>query len=213
MPTLDTIIDLSHHNDLAADALHRIKEAGFLAVILKATQGPDFTDPTYADRVKRVLLTGLLAGAYAFGEGKANGSGKTQADHLLKVASQPGGVPILDWEPNTQGPTMERITAEGFALRINDETGVWPLLYGSEAFLRAQLQHYAGPLQHCPLWIAAYRDQPPVSPPGFGALALWQYTQEGRAPGVSGNVDRSRFNGSEAALRALWRAHSIGGTK
>ena len=41
---------------------------------------------------------------------------------------------------------------------------------------------------------------------------LWQYTATGRVPGISGDVDRNAFNGSESQWRAFLAATTSGGT-
>src|SRR5437879_13829039 len=59
----DVVIDLYHGNKVSVD-FSVIKSAGVAAVILKATQGTGFVDPTFAPRPAQARAAGLLVGAY-----------------------------------------------------------------------------------------------------------------------------------------------------
>jgi GH25 family lysozyme M1 (1,4-beta-N-acetylmuramidase) len=43
----------------------------------------------------------------------------------------------------------------------------------------------------------------PTIPNGFPYWTIWQYTDSGSVSGISGAVDRDRFNGSSSRLLAL----------
>ena len=58
----DVVIDLSHWQ--APVDFTRAKSAGIVAVILKATQGSDWMDVTFAQRFAAATASGLLVGAY-----------------------------------------------------------------------------------------------------------------------------------------------------
>jgi GH25 family lysozyme M1 (1,4-beta-N-acetylmuramidase) len=62
--TSDVVIDLSHWQGPVDFA--RAKSAGIAAVILKAAQGSDWIDATFAPRFATVLPRGFLVGAYHF---------------------------------------------------------------------------------------------------------------------------------------------------
>ena len=59
------IIDISHHQ---ADPIDwtKLKANGTVGVILKATEGTSYTDPTYASRKKAALAAGLAVSSYHF---------------------------------------------------------------------------------------------------------------------------------------------------
>jgi GH25 family lysozyme M1 (1,4-beta-N-acetylmuramidase) len=60
----DIVIDLSHWEAPADFA--QVKASGIAAVILKATQGTGFVDPTFAARTVAANTAGLLVGTYHF---------------------------------------------------------------------------------------------------------------------------------------------------
>lgn len=212
MPTLplDCIIDLSHHNADPID-FAKARAAGFLAVILKATQGAGYVDPTYAARREAALAAGLLVGSYHFGDGT---DPHTQAEHYLDtVGPHFGELLVLDFEKNPDGPSMTLADANYFVNEIAIDVVV-PVLYAG-SLLKDQLSSSATPgteLLACPLWLAQYGPNA-ILPKGWASWAMWQYS-DGRvnappwqAPGI-GICDRSKWGGTEDELRTFWGAHS-----
>lgn len=198
----DLVIDLSHHNNVTS--FNEIASSGVIGVIHKATQGASGYDDQYAARKVRAEKVGLKWGSYHFGTGD---DAAAQAANLL-AHTKGKGLLVLDWESNPSGETMSREQAEAFVQCVRQQTGRWPLLYSGLSFLGSQLRFVhaeATPLVHCPLWLARYGPMP-TSPAPFSSWALWQYTSEGKCPGVGGNVDRSRSKVDGAALRQLWES-------
>src|SRR5262249_11154261 len=186
----DVVFDISHYENVSQDFVITAK-AGMAAVILKATQGTGFIDPTFLPRVAEARAAGLLVGAYHFLDG-SNPAG--QAAHFLTVAVSEGMVNwlALDWEPNpaSQASVMHAATA---AASVQAATGTWPVLYT----IRSMLSVANKTLSNCALWLAEYGTRP-ICPPGFTRWQLWQHTdgQVGSAvvpvPGI-GACDRSKF--------------------
>jgi GH25 family lysozyme M1 (1,4-beta-N-acetylmuramidase) len=48
------------------------------------------------------------------------------------------------------------------------------------------------------LWIAQITENAPTIPAPFSSWKLHQYSWNGKVPGITGAVDRSRFNGSQS---------------
>jgi lysozyme len=198
--TSDVVIDISHYENVSQDFVATAK-AGIVAVVLKATQGIDFVDPTFLLRVAEAKAAGLLVGAYHFLD---SNSPAAQVAHFLMVAAE-GGVDwlALDWEPYpaSQASVMQVATV---AERVQAATGKWPILYTIRYMLSVQNRT----LSKCPLWLAEYGTRP-ICPPGFTAWKLWQHTdgQVGSfvtsVPGI-GSCDRSKFAGTVAQLKTWW---------
>ena len=199
--TADVVIDISHYENVSQDFVTTAK-ARIAAVILKATQGTRFVDPTFLERVDEARKAGLLVGAYHFLDGS---NPAEQTAHFLTVAASEGMVSwlALDWEPypQSQASVMQAATA---AASIQAATGKWPVLYTDRYMLSAPNRT----LSNCPLWLAEYGTRP-ICPPGFTKWRLWQHT-DGRVgsavvpvPGI-GPCDRSRFAGTIGQLRAWW---------
>lgn len=196
--SIDVVIDLSRYNGQVD--FEKVKHAGIMAVIGKATQGLDYVDPQFAANRDKAHAAGLMWGAYHFG---TNGDGAAQADALLSAAG-PDSLYVLDYEPNrTAATTMTLDQARAFVSRIHEKTGHWPGLY-TGALIRDTLGGRKDPvLSHCWLWLAQYAAKA-VVPGGWTSWTLWQYTDQGSVPGVPGHCDRSRFHGDIPALKRLW---------
>lgn len=207
---INVVVDLSHHN--AVVDFKKLKAAGIVGVIYKATQGFTYVDKTYATRRAQALEQGLLWGAYHFGVG---GDGSDQADFFLNTV-QPDAATllVLDYEPNLTGPTMSLDQAREFVDHTQAVTGRWPGLYSGH-LIKEQLGSVATPdpiLANCFLWLAQYNGPKPLNvPPTFKTWSFWQYTDgvhgpEPHAVSGVGPCDRNRFNGSLKQLKKLWGA-------
>lgn len=205
MPSLNAVIDLSHHNQ-NLDFQQIRDQGGILGVIHKATQGLRFEDPTYSSHRSNAASSGLLWGAYHFGTG---GDGVEQAQCFLDfVTPDPGALLVLDFEANPHGPSMTLEEARGFAIHVQSVTGRWPGLY-SGYYIKQLLGTTADPvLANCWFWLAQYGPTP-VVPANWRTWTMWQYTDGAAGPAPhdvpgAGLCDRDQFAGDEVALRAFW---------
>ena len=205
MPSgLNAIVDLSHHNGDPNFA--DLRAAGILGVIHKATQGVNGPDPTYANHKQWAQSAGLLWGAYHFGTGE---DGVAQADSFLRVVGDPTRqVLVLDFEPNTTGPSMSLEEARAFVTHVKDQTGRYPGIYSGH-YIKELLGTGSDPvLGACWFWLAQYGPTA-VVPPNWSDWTLWQYTDGAlgpdpkEIPGV-GRFDRDLYNGGVADLQAFW---------
>lgn len=195
---IDVVIDLSHHNGAVDFA--KLTASGVVGVIGKASQGLTHTDPLYAAHRDAAKAAGLLWGAYHFG---VNANGAAQADHFLSLTgTDPTTLLALDFEPNGDD-TMSLDQARDFLRHVYDQTGRWPGLYSGDLIRETLGGQKDAELANCWLWLAQYGPKAEV-PASWPCWTLWQYTSTGAAPGVTGNVDRNRFNGSEIGLKRLW---------
>lgn len=203
---INCVIDISHHQQNVDFA--RVKAAGVVGVIHKATAGTSYIDSMYATHRTRALDVGLLWGAYHWGTGD---SGEQQANHFLDVVRADNQTLLaLDYEPNVAGshrlgPDMNEHQATEFVNRINAATGRFPLLYTG----LAMAGHFPA-LPECPLWWARYGPQPTGFPSTWPSWTLWQYTGDGlgnrprSVDGIAGPCDRDQFNGDLDGLKRLW---------
>jgi lysozyme len=204
MSISNVVFDISHHNGRVD--LTDSRNAGFLGIIHKASQGWQYSDPMYETNRSNALSNGFLWGAYHFGTGA---DGVAQADFFLSTAN-PGNdtLMVLDFEANPAGSSMDILEAQAFVTHVQQQTGRWPGLYAGQ-YLKELLKGVPDPvLCNCWLWLAQYAATP-VLPPGWNAWTLWQYT-DGAAgpsphevPGV-GPCDRDYFNGAAEELNAFW---------
>jgi lysozyme len=214
------IVDLSHNNPgVAPGAFSALAAAGVGAVLLKASQGAGFKDPTFTARVAQARQAGLLVGAYHFGTGEdptaqlANFTAAVSAanigfDTLLAA---------LDLEPNPADPahppgpphTMSLAQGDAWIAAFKALSNATPLVYGGSNYLGAGSQSHAN-LTACPLWIAAYPRAATIPAPlsGWADWTFWQYT-DGKQGAYAGPIaglacDQSVFRGSLTDLTTAW---------
>ena len=175
-------------------------------IIIKATEGTGYTNPTWRLQSDQTLKAGKLLGLYHY----INGSGPLSEARFFVNAIRPyvgRAVLALDWE--SQGNRawgnvayLEQVTREVIRL-----TGVKPVLYGS-ATVYAQLSQVAQ-RTGCALWVAQYATNDPTGyqphPWNEGACscAIRQYSSHGRIPVYGGNLDLDIFYGDRAAWNRL----------
>lgn len=201
---INVVVDLSHHN-VHVD-FNKLKAAGIVGVVHKATQGTRGIDPRYKARKQMALDVGLLWGAYHFGTG---GDGSDQADHFLEVAEPDNSTMlVLDYEANKTGKTMKRDQVEEFIVDVFNATQAYPVFYTGAGMVGADFENEL--IGRCPLWWARYYATPSGIPcKTWGRWTFWQYTDGtvGRQPryveGV-GFCDRDQFFGTRQQLVEVW---------
>lgn len=208
-----------------------MKQEGVVGVIHEATFPLYSHDEAYSKRQVAALRSGLLWGAYHFGDAS---DPVAQADHFLNyvrasalqngaAVSQTGVLLVLDFEQNThyRGGTMRADQAVAFIERIHERT--YPGLYASENRIRKILavpaldSAYRGSLRNCWLWIANYHHKPRATAP-WKSWQLWQYTGDGICELPRGNypialanfrnAERNIFHGSQSDLVRFWENHA-----
>lgn len=202
---LNAVIDISHHNGPSLD-FAAAKLDGVVGVIHKASQGTDGRDPMYAINRKKATAAGLLWGAYHFATGA---DALQQASNFLSaIGDRTGVLMVLDFEPNTTGPTMSLDQARKFVTYIKAQTGVWPGLYSGNLIKQTLGNKPDNILNNCWFWLAQYGPHADV-PANWPTWTMWQYTdgavgeQPHQVNGI-GHCDRDRFNGDLAGLHRLW---------
>lgn len=176
-------------------------DVGF--AFIKATEGGDYTDPRFTANWAGARQARVLRGAYHFYRPQT--SAAKQAEHFLRtVALAPGDLPpVLDVEV-TDGASPDSI-ARGLRTwlqAVERATGRRPIIYTRASFWTASV---GAALPEYPLWVAHYGVSAPNLPSGWPSWTLWQFSDEGRVAGISGNVDLDWFNGTRAQLETFAR--------
>jgi lysozyme len=198
------VVDLSHRGP--ANDYNAVKSDGIVDVIYKATQGTNYTDPTYVDQQRAAKAAGLRWGAYHFGDAT---DVDAQVKNFMNFASPgPDELFCLDWEDNGSN-TMSADQARQWITQVETALGrpgqcviysgstAKELIAGSDAFFGSRR-----------LWLAQYgiTPQPQQS---WATYWLWQFTdgQVGPSPhavdGV-GPCDINSYGGSPNQLSAEW---------
>lgn len=208
-------IDVSNHNPPVD--WQAVKNANISFAFAKATEGVTFKDKTFATNWSGMKAAGIIRGAYHFF--RPAKTADEQVDNFLKVVKnvlEPGDLPpVLDLEPWPEQVGIdwkniafnERINqVKTWLEKVEQATGEKPIIYTLASFWREYMRD-SQEFTDYPLWVAHFTSKPQPDVPannwGGNGYKIWQHTESGRVGGVSGPVDRNRFNGSFENLVAL----------
>lgn len=144
------------------------------------------------DNLKEAKEAGLSIGAYFFSQALNIKEVDEEIDFMLEILGDHElDLPIiLDWEiPGAENPRTKNMDArtlteiQRYFCETMTEKGFDPMIY----FNWHQSEHmlYLSELEDYPFWLALYQDR--MTYPW--KVEMWQYTDQGRVPGIDGNVD------------------------
>ena len=180
-------IDVSHHS--GAVDWQKLAASGVDFVYVKATEGVDNPDATFADHWESLAASDLARGAYHFYV--TEDDPEEQARFFLETVDfGPGDLPpVVDVEVIGHGTTPglpDRLRR--FLEIVARETGTKPIIYTSPNFWDAHLGEGFG---EYPLWIAEFGVDQPRVPKGWDTWTLWQWKDDHATPGVEKDADHS----------------------
>ena len=165
-------------------------------VIIKATEGTNYINPTWEEQAGQVIQTNKLLGLYHFA---SVGNPIAEADFFISVVKDYIGkaVLVLDFEAGAIN-AWGNVGARQFLNRVKEKTGVYPMIYMSAEVTRQF--NWSIISNTNPLWIAQYASMNPTgyqSEPwtdgnGYGAwssAAIHQYSSAGSLANWNGNLD------------------------
>lgn len=187
-------IDVSHwQGDINYDLLVGDTNGDF--VIAKASEGKKTKDSKFSRNMTECYMHGILRGAYHYVRGDCNWY--EQANNFLSTVLPVWEVEkdvllALDVEDKTLVARGAHYTAQlvdDMVQEIVDQTGVYPLIYVSRAFMSTDT--FARLDNLCGGWIASWGT--PNKPKRRDLnTSIWQYTSKGRVEGINGYVDLNR---------------------
>ena len=195
-------MDASMYQPLPID-WDAVARSGIQFVILKATEGTSYIDPSFADHWAGAKKAGLLVSAYHMFWG--NLSASAQAEHFLStMGDRVADFPLsLDVELN-KGVGNIGAGVEEMLLALEAGDGRKPVVYTAQS-IWGSLVGWAPGWKDYWLWVADYDAASPAIPAGWDSYTFWQHSSTGSVSGISGNVDLNVFIGDRAALAALGR--------
>lgn len=168
-------------------------------VFIRATYGEENLDKQFRRNWRAVKQTQMIRGAYHYYRPDEN-SIKQAQNFIDNVTLEKGDLPpVLDVEKIPEGQSIERLKVgiRRWLEKVEKHYGMQPIIYSGEKyyldFLRDEFKHYT-------VWVANYNFEVKTIDPGW---QFWQFTQNGTAAGIEGDVDINIFNGDGVALRRI----------
>jgi GH25 family lysozyme M1 (1,4-beta-N-acetylmuramidase) len=187
-----TVVDLSHYNP--EPDWDRLKASQIMGVILKATEGTGYVDPTYAPRRREAEAVGLPVVSYHFL--KHGNVGLQMLHYLDTVAPKRGERMIIDYED--QASTLADLELAVQTL-LGSGLGLQVTVYGGGE-LKNDVRGHNDVLAKTSLWLAQYGPEPRWPKETWANWTLWQTTDKAQVPGISAPVDGNVFNGTNENL-------------
>ena len=184
----------------------RVAAAGKRFAIIRASAGTLTSDTRYAANRSGAKGAGLKIAAYHYANpDTATNDALNEANWFLSNATPTSGemIPALDVEV-TNGLSVSQMQSwvGTWLQRVSSVLGVKPMIYTSPNFWKTYLgdtRQFAD-AGYKVLWIAHWTSasQPTVPAANWGGngWTFWQYTSQGTVPGITGNVDLDRYNGT-----------------
>lgn len=217
------VLDMFHgDNREAMPDFVGLKAAGIVAILHKCSQGQNYIDPTYKDRVAAASAAGLCVGAYHFLD---SSDVQKQADNFLaasNVANMPALALAADYEKTANTPSLQQLLE--FMSIVDSVADRSTILYSSD-LIRETLQPHPGGHMNARmvghedffrkhrLWLAEYGPHLNVPYPWQSAntdkdkapgVFLWQFSATGKEPGIVGALDLNFYGGDVSTLANNW---------
>ncbi|RDG21637.1 GH25 family lysozyme [Lactococcus cremoris] len=165
-------------------------------VIIKATEGTNYINPTWEEQAGQVIQTNKLLGFYHFA---SVGNPIAEADFFISVVKNYIGkaVLVLDFEAGAIN-AWGNVGARQFLNRVKEKTGINLMIYMSSDVTRQF--NWSTISNTNPLWVAqyasmnptGYQSEPWTDGKGYGAwssAAIHQYSSAGSLANWNGNLD------------------------
>lgn len=186
---------------------NKVKDAGTRFAFIKATEGGDHLDPSFKRNWAEAKKAGVPRGAYHFVWWCR--PAKDQVRWLKRhIPRDPDALPpVLDVEWQNGSQCTRKVSREQALAKMREmlhalhqHTGKKPIIYTDINFHEDILE---GAFNEYPYWLRSTA-APLKHRYKREKWEFWQFTTTGRVPGITGDVDRNAFFGSEREF-AAWR--------
>ncbi len=166
---------------------------GIEAVYIRASYGQDGVDAFFRQNARAAARAGVPFGFYHFLEAVDVDAARAEARHFATLIRSTAYDcrPALDFEVDAELTSAQAsAVVRAFLTETEAILGVRPMLYVDVSNARRMEPDLAA----YPLWIAQYGvDSPDLAFTPWRAYTGWQFTDQGRVNGVTGDVDRDVF--------------------
>jgi len=179
-----------------------VRANGTTFAYIKATEGGDRVDNKFDENWDGARAAGVKRGAYHFYY-FCRPVDEQIAWFEEHVPVDPDALPPaldMEWNPQSKTchsrPPRDRILSDmqKFLEELEHHYGKRPVIYSSVDFHRDVLE---GAFEDYPFWLRSVKTFP-AKKYGDRRWHIWQYTETGSLPGVSGKIDKNAFAGTHA---------------
>jgi lysozyme len=183
---------------------HKVKDAGTRFAFIKATEGGDHLDPNFRQNWAGAKKAGIPRSAYHFVWWcrPAKDQVRWIKRHIPRDAD--ALPPVLDVEWQNDSQCTRKVSREDalekmriMLAALHEHTGKKPIIYTDINFHEDILE---GEFNDYPYWLRSTA-APLKHRYKRAKWEFWQFTTTGRVPGITGDVDRNAFFGSEPKVQ------------
>ena len=170
----------------------QVKAAGKTVVYIRAGYG-HAEDTRFRENAAKAREAGLKTGFYFYVTAENPAQARQQAAYFAELLREVSYDcrPAVDFEQyGSLSHAQLNAIALAFAQTLEARTGITPVFY-TNAYSAASIWEES--LTRYPLWIADYGPKEPESIGPWRSWVGFQYEDNGRVPGIVGNVDLDRF--------------------
>ena len=177
------------------------RDSGVTFAWIKATEGGDYKDAYFDHNWQAAKDAGIVRGAYHFAYWCRPAEEQVRWFEAQVPVDASALPPVLDaeWVPTSrtcpQKVSREKAIQMMRAMLIEMERYYHkrPVIYSTVDFYHDVLDGEA--LSEYPIWVRSVKHYPSVKY-GDRRWHFWQYTAQGKVPGIRGEVDRNAFFGN-----------------
>jgi lysozyme len=187
----------------------QVKQSGRAFAFIRVSDGLNSPDATFATNWSGAKAAGIYRGAYQYFEADQNAT--SQANMVLSALGKDlGELPVVVDVEVTDGESASTIRSaiNTWSSVIQKGTGRAPIVYVSPGFWPS----VGGSSESDGLWVANWSVSCPSLPSAWTSWQFWQYSDTVSVPGISGQVDANKFNGSLAQLASYAQGGGSGGS-
>lgn len=180
---MQKVIDVSYHNGTIN--WEKVKGAGYHAII-RCGYGSDFEnqdDTQFRRNVEECVRLGIPFGVYLYSYAKGSTQAQSEAQHAIRLCTPYKDKMAYPLFFDTEEPGTEKISASNATIFCSNvkAAGFVPGIYASQSWWQENLGSVNGYVK----WVARWSTVEPTT----AGWQIWQYSEKGNVPGISGNVD------------------------
>ena len=185
----------------------KVKSQGIYFAFARVNDGIAHPDKLFTNYWPAIKKAGIIRGAYFFFRPTKDINQQVRF-FAQGLEIEPGDLPpVIDIEPASSWDELnltQRLDHVAESLNaVETATGYKPIIYTAPNFWQEKLGNTKRFADY-DLWIAHFDTDTPTIPGGWELHTFHQYRENQTGfPGISGDVDRNRFNGALDRLQAL----------